>query len=45
VLIVAGIVIDMAVYWGLHHGGLRLGLLAVGAACVLDGLFTATRYR
>lgn len=42
-LIVAGIVIVMVGYWG-SHGGLRLGLLAVGAACVLGGFFTATRY-
>lgn len=44
-LIVAGVVVVMASYWGLPAGGVRIAGLAVGSMLFLSGFAAATRYR
>ena len=44
-LIVAGVVVVMAAYWGLPAGGVRIAGLAAGSVLFLSGLAAATRYR
>jgi hypothetical protein len=44
-LIVAGVVVVMAAYWGLPAGGVRIAGLAVGSLLFLSGFAAATRYR
>lgn len=44
-LIVVGVVIIMASYFGLSSGGTQLLYLLAGAVCVAAGFLLATKYR
>lgn len=44
-LIVSGVVVVMAAYWGLPAGGVRIAGLAAGSLLFLSGVAAATRYR
>lgn len=44
-LIVSGVVVVMAAYWGLPTGGVRIAGLVAGSVLFLSGFAAATRYR